>query len=166
MPRVQVIDAPRWQHQRFPLFPDFGEFALIMNRSIHVRRHAVLLAAALTSLSGCGPANGLNLARVSGKVMYKGEPVKNGTVFFMPDEAKGTVGPPAVGSITANGSYVMSTETAGDGVIVGHHKVGITGVEPAQVSSQVEYDPEKDPGGYMKAKSKAAAQAARGATKK
>ena len=48
----------------------------------------------------------------------------------MPDESKGTVGPPAVGSITSDGSYIMSTESAGDGVIVGHHKVGITGVEP------------------------------------
>jgi hypothetical protein len=131
-----------------------------------MRRHAVLLAAALASVSGCGAANGLNLAKVSGKVMYKGEPVKNGTVFFMPDEAKGTIGPPAVGSITSNGSYVMSTESAGDGVIVGHHKVGITGVEPAPVSSQAEYDPEEDPGGYMKAKSKAAAQARKGGSTK
>jgi hypothetical protein len=139
---------------------------VITNRSIDVRGRAVLLAAALTALSGCGPDNGLNLARVSGKVLYKGEPVTNGTVFFMPDESKGTVGPPAVGSLTSDGSYVLSTETAGDGVIVGHHKVGITGVEPVAVSSEVEYDPEKDPAGYMKAKAKTAARAARGAIKK
>ncbi len=132
-----------------------------MNRSIPVRLLAMSLAAALTAWSGCGPGHGLNLAKVSGKVMYKGQPVKNGTVFFMPDEAKGTVGPPAVGSITSDGSYVMSTDTAGDGVIVGHHKVGITGVEPVSASSQEEYDPEKDAGGYMKAKSKEAAQARR-----
>jgi hypothetical protein len=126
----------------------------------------VLLVAVLTTLSACGPGNGLNLAKVSGKVMYKGEPVKNGTVFFKPDEAKGTVGPAAVGSITSNGTYVMSTESAGDGAIVGHHKVGITGVEPVATSTVEEYDPEKDAGGYMKAKAKTAAQAARGITKK
>jgi len=126
----------------------------------------VLLVAVLTTLSACGPGNGLNLARVSGKVTYKGEPVKNGTVFFKPDESKGTVGPAAVGSITSNGTYVMSTESAGDGAIVGQHKVGITGVEPIATSTVEEYDPEKDAGGYMKAKSKTAAQAARGATKK
>src|SRR5262249_14601348 len=62
--------------------------------------------------------------------------------------------------------YVMSTETTGDGVIVGHHKVGITGVEPASDSGQAEPEPEKDPGGYMKAKSKAAAQARQGRNKK
>ena len=139
---------------------------MVTNRSIHVRGRALLLAAALITLSGCGPANGLNLAKVSGKVIYKGQPVKNGTVFFMPDESKGTIGPPAVGSITPDGSYVMSTESAGDGVIVGHHKVGITGVEPASVSNQEEHDPEKDAGGYMKAKSKEAAQARKGAGKK
>src|SRR5262249_42014233 len=116
--------------------------------------------------SGCGPGNGLSLGRVSGKVTYKGQPVKNGTVFFMPDESKGTVGPPALGSITSDGSYVMSTETSGDGVIVGSHKVGITGVEEAPVTAEAELDPEKSPGGYMKAKAKAAAQAARGATGK
>jgi hypothetical protein len=139
---------------------------VITNRSIHVRCHAVLLVAALTTLSACGPGNGLNLVKVSGKVMYKGQPVQNGTVFFMPDEAKGTVGPAAVGSITSNGTYIMSTESAGDGAIVGHHKVGITGVEPLDTSSAEELDPEKDAAGYMKAKAKTAAQAARGITKK
>lgn len=136
------------------------------NRSIDVRGRAVLLAAALTTLSGCGPGHGLNLAKVSGKVIYKGQPVKNGTVFFVPDEAKGTVGPPAVGSITSDGSYIMSTDSAGDGVIVGHHKVGITGIEPVSAAGQEEVDPEKDAGGYMKAKSKTARAGRGAATKK
>src|SRR5262245_26599406 len=122
-----------------------------MNRSIRTRGRAVLLAAAVAWVSGCGPSNGLNLVKVSGKVTYKGQPVQNGTVFFMPDEGKSTVGPGALGSITSNGSYVMSTESAGDGVIVGHHMVGITGVEPVAVAGSGEdYDPEKDAGGYMK----------------
>ena len=64
------------------------------------------------------------------------QPIKNGTVFFMPDEAKGTIGPPAVGSITADGSYIMSTESAGDGVIVGSHKIGITGLEEKPVEQR------------------------------
>ena len=42
----------------------------------------MLLAAAL---AGCGPGNGLTLGRVQGKVTYKGEPVKYGTVSFVPD---------------------------------------------------------------------------------
>ncbi len=132
------------------------------NRSIDARGRAIVLLAPF----GCGPGHGLNLAKVSGKVIYRGKPVTNGTVFFMPDESKGTVGPPAVGTITSDGSYVMSTDTAGDGVIVGHHKVGITGVEPLSGPGQEEVDPEEDAGGYMKAKSKEAALARRGAAKK
>jgi hypothetical protein len=126
-----------------------------------------LLAALLLTVAGCGPGNGLNLARVSGKVRFNGEPVRNGTVFFMPDESKGTVGPPAVGSITSDGSYILSTETAGDGVIVGYHRVGITGVEAAAAAGpEAALDPEKDAADYMKAKAKAAAQAARRIPKK
>jgi hypothetical protein len=135
-------------------------------RSIDVRCCALLLAAALLFEPGCGPGNGLNLARVSGKVTYKGEPVKKGTVFFMPDESKGTVGPPAVGALTSDGKYVLSTETAGDGVIVGQHKVGITGVEPLADSEVEEIDPVKDAADFMKAKAKAAQQAQRGGTRK
>ena len=138
-----------------------------MKRLVRLRRLALLSAATFVFGFGCSPGNGLNLAKVRGKVTYKGEPVKNGTVFFMPDESKGTVGPPAVGSITSDGSYIMSTESAGDGVIVGSHKIGITGLEEKPVSSgSAAATPESDPKGYMKAKAKDAAAARSGAVKK
>ena len=126
-------------------------------------RHLVLLSAATFVVGfGCSSDNGLNLAKVRGKVTYKGEPVKNGTVFFMPDDSKGTVGPPAVGTITANGTFIMSTESAGDGVIVGSHKIGITGVEEKPVGSgTAAATPESDAKGYMNAKAKDAAVARR-----
>jgi hypothetical protein len=116
-----------------------------------------LSAASLVAMAACSSGNGLDLARVRGRVTYKGQPIKNGTVFFMPDESKGTVGPAAVGSITSDGSYIMSTESAGDGVIVGAHKVGITGVEEGPTTEAQAPEPDKDPAGYMKAKAKAAA---------
>jgi hypothetical protein len=136
-----------------------------MKRLVLLRRLALLSTAAL--IFGCSSANGLNLAKVRGKVTYKGQPVKNGTVMFMPDDSKGTIGPPAVGTITSDGSFIMSTESAGDGVIVGSHKVGITGVEEKPVSSESDAPtPESDPQGYMKAKAKDAATARSGAVKK
>jgi hypothetical protein len=144
---------------------NLGAFSLTTNRSIPLYFSTVGFVAVLTALHGCGPGNGLNLAKVSGRVMYKGEPVKNGTVFFKPDESKNTIGPPAVGSITSDGSYILSTESAGDGVIVGHHKIGITGIEAVGTGGAEEVDPEKDAGGYMKAKSKTA-QAAKNASRK
>jgi len=135
-----------------------------MNYQNLVRCLAVLSTAAMPLLAGCSN-NGLNLAKVHGKVTYKGQPVKKGTVFFMPDDKKGTIGPPALGTITADGSYIMSTERAGDGAIVGSHLVGITGVDEKPLSNEPTATPEGDPEGYMKAKAKDAARAAAGPSK-
>jgi hypothetical protein len=61
----------------------------------------------------------------------------------------------------------MSTESAGDGVIVGSHKVGITGVEEKPISTgPAAPTPESDPKGYMKAKAKDAAAVRSGVPKK
>jgi hypothetical protein len=95
-------------------------------------RFLVLFAAStLAVFAGCGYDNGLSLARVQGRVTFKGEHVKKGTVFFFPDEGKGTVGPSAVGSLREDGTYVASTDYSGDGVIIGSHKIGLTGMEAA-----------------------------------
>ena len=137
-----------------------------MNRAV-VHPSFVFLSAATFVVYGCSPDNGLNLAKVRGKVTYKGVPVRNGTVFFMPDESKGTIGPPAVGSITSDGSFIMSTESAGDGVIVGSHKIGVTGVEEKPVGSGAAAPtPESDAKAYMNAKAKDAAAARSGAVKR
>jgi hypothetical protein len=138
-----------------------------MQRLVRLGYLALLSTVTLILGSGCWSDNGLNLARVHGKVTYKGQPVKNGTVMFMPDESKGTIGPAAVGTITSDGSYIMSTESAGDGVIVGSHKVGITGVEEKPVGSEAAAPtPESNPQGYMKAKAKDAEAARSLAVKK
>jgi hypothetical protein len=86
--------------------------------------------ALLGSLIGCGPDNGLNLARVRGKITYKGEPVGFGDILFYPDDTKGTVGPGASATLKSDGTYILSTEQPGDGVIVGFHKIAITGLDP------------------------------------
>ncbi|MFO0889519.1 MAG: hypothetical protein U0790_10315 [Isosphaeraceae bacterium] len=61
---------------------------------------------------------------------FRGEPVSEGDLIFSPDESKGTRGPAAMGAFEEDGSFTLSTETAGDGAIVGFHRVGITGVDP------------------------------------
>lgn len=131
---------------------------MFMKRPALIPCLALLAAVTFTPAVGCSN-NGLNLAKVRGKVTYKGQAVKNGTVFFMPDDSKGTIGPPAVGSISADGSYIMSTESSGDGVIVGAHKIGITGMEENPVGNAPAPTPEADAEGYMKAKAKDAARA-------
>src|SRR5262245_54011659 len=101
-----------------------------MKLSLLIKSLAILSVSAVPLVLGCSADNGLNLARVRGKVTFRGEPVKKGTVYFSPDESKGTVGPSGMGGVT-DGAYVASTDTAGDGVIVGTHKVGLAGVEAA-----------------------------------
>jgi len=121
-------------------------------------RWLVLLTTTTFFLLASCSDNGLQLAKIHGKVTYKGQPVQKGTVFFMPDEEKGTVGPSAMGGIAADGSYVLSTDESGDGAILGSHKVGITGFDPDPVSSGVATpDPESSPEGYMDAKAQASA---------
>ncbi len=86
------------------------------------------------AIAGCGADNGLTMGRVSGLVTYNGEPVELGEVLFLPDSEKGNSGVPSMGAIGKDGRYTMSTQDAGDGVIAGHHKVGIRALDPEPVS--------------------------------
>lgn len=111
-------------------------------------------AAALLAAGGCGPGNGLNLAKVRGKITVKGSPVTSGTVMFEPETPNA---PPAVGSIGADGSFVLSTEDAGDGAVVGPHRIAIVGLEEIAGGDQPSMpDPVKSPREFMAAKTKAA----------
>jgi hypothetical protein len=116
------------------------------------------------ALAGCGSGHGLSLGRVQGKVTYMGEPVKFGTVFFVPDVSKGTDGPSAMGIIKDDGTYILSTDSGGDGALVGHHKVGVVGLDPTPITKADAPplpNPEEAPLEFMKAKGKLAQQAGR-----
>src|SRR5262245_45440638 len=123
------------------------------------------LLAAAAALAGCSPGHGLTLGRVQGKVSYKGEPVKLGTVFFVPDASKGTDGPPAMATLKDDGTYILSTDSAGDGALVGHHKVGVVGLDPTPINKdQPVPAPEEAPQEYLKGKANLSRQAPRGKT--
>jgi hypothetical protein len=83
----------------------------------------VLLPSALLFGAGCGAA-GPKTAPVTGKVIYKGQPVPSGTVSFIP--ASGTA---ATGEIDADGSFRLTTFRDGDGAILGLHKVVIVAMQ-------------------------------------
>ena len=79
---------------------------------------------------GCGTAGGgarTALTPVKGKVSYKGQPVAKGRIKFEPDG----FGRSAFGSLQPDGSYVLTTEKEGDGVVAGHHRVTVveTGIK-------------------------------------
>jgi len=89
-----------------------------------------ILSAALCCLVcwGCGPAGSgkvPDLIPVKGKVTYKGKPLTKGTIKFEPEG----FGRPAVGHLQADGSYVLTTRSDGDGVVAGDHRVSIAGLE-------------------------------------
>jgi hypothetical protein len=87
-------------------------------------RQFLCFLALLAALNGCSRRQGLETAPVSGKVTYRGKPLPNGTVMFVPGE-----GPAATGEIRPDGSYTLGTYTATDGAVLGNHKVSITALQ-------------------------------------
>lgn len=92
---------------------------------------------------GCGRGDYPEMARVTGTVTYKGKPVPNMMVNFMPPDGR-----PSWGKTDAEGKYEMVYDSDYKGVKMGHHKVYIT--PPASTID----------GGTSKASKKALAAAA------
>jgi hypothetical protein len=73
---------------------------------------------------GCAPAGSgtlPSLIPVKGKVTYKGQPVTKGLVKFVPEG----YGREARGELKSDGTFVLSTNKEGDGVVAGAHRVSI-----------------------------------------
>lgn len=89
-------------------------------------RSTLVAAMGLILVSGCGDNTGL--ARrypVSGKVTYKGQPLENGRISFIPSTAEGTA---AAGQVE-NGQYTLTTLAPNDGAIPGKYKVTVAAQE-------------------------------------
>lgn len=85
------------------------------------RLFVTLTSMAVLSL-GCGDDGGLaKRYPVSGKVTYKGEPIKKASINFIPNDPEGH---PAGGKIE-NGEFVLTTLNSDDGAIPGKYKVTI-----------------------------------------
>lgn len=72
---------------------------------------------------GCN--RGPEMAPVSGKVTYKGQPLKHGNILFQP-----SIGPPAKGEIGPDGTFSLSTFKTNDGAVIGKHRVQVICVDP------------------------------------
>jgi len=86
------------------------------NRLVMVSR--ILVCVLLLFLSGCG--GGRELAPVTGKVLYQGEPLKFGSVMLQPIS-----GQPATAIIQSDGTFEVKTFGEGLGAVVGRNKVRI-----------------------------------------
>jgi hypothetical protein len=109
------------------------------------RRIAALVTLpVLFAFAGCGKGDYPDMARVTGTVTYKGKPVPNMMVNFMPTEGR-----PSWGKTDASGKFEMIYDSDYKGVKMGHHKVYFT--PPANTTID---------GGRSDASKKAIAQAA------
>lgn len=81
--------------------------------------------------AGCGSGRP-ETVKVTGTVTLDGTPVEGATVaFFHPD-----AGQPARGVTDASGTFTLTTFEAGDGAILGQHKVAVSKIdESAQAPS-------------------------------
>jgi len=89
---------------------------------------AVFCAASILFVPGCN-RGGEGLAVVKGKVTYRGKPVPNGTINFLPADGNK---PSATGEIQSDGSYALRTIQAsgtGDGAVIGKHTVVIVAMQ-------------------------------------
>jgi hypothetical protein len=90
-------------------------------RSRAFRVAALVTLPVLFTVVGCGKGDYPEMAKVSGTVTYKGKPVPNMMVNFMP-----TAGRPSWGKTDGTGRYEMIYDEDYKGVKMGHHKVYIT----------------------------------------
>lgn len=71
---------------------------------------------------GCGSGD---MVPVEGVVTLDGQPLEGAAVSFVPDQK----GRPAQGETDAAGKFTLSTAAAGDGVVPGKYKVGVSKME-------------------------------------
>ena len=87
-------------------------------------RRAVLVAmaigVAILPFSG-GCKRNPRVVPVKGKVLYNGQPLPFGSVMFQPDR-----GQAAVGDLTADGTFMLSSYGPNDGAVPGRHSVSVS----------------------------------------
>ncbi|HEV3078833.1 MAG TPA: hypothetical protein VGY66_03615 [Gemmataceae bacterium] len=90
-----------------------------------------LLLLAFFATSGCRKGE-QRLAPVHGTIYYRQQPLKGGTIVFIPDADKGGKGPMARAEIKPDGTYTLTTGPD-NGCVPGWHRLTIRGSDqPSQ----------------------------------
>ena len=85
----------------------------------------LLIAPVLAAIVGCGEGAGAGKYQVSGRVTFKGQPLPEGEILFMPDTSAGNEGPASIVYVK-DGKY--STQP-GKGLVGGAYKFEVEGFE-------------------------------------
>jgi len=86
-------------------------------------RHGWLVALLLLFLAGCRQAPPQHTL-VTGKVAYRGTPLRSGLIVFTPHATRGHSGEMAMGTISYDGSYTLQTGDK-DGAVPGWYRVTV-----------------------------------------
>jgi hypothetical protein len=92
--------------------------------AMHFRGRLKALLLLLGIVGGCSQND--SLATVEGIVRLEGQPLRTGTVRFVP-----TAGRAATGQIQSDGTFKLGTFGESDGAVTGIHKVAIIAYETA-----------------------------------
>lgn len=111
-----------------------------MRRATHARNCIVVALVMLANSPGClievadDPDRHLS---ITGKVTYRGEPVKKGMISFLPVDP---ANPSATGAIADGEIKDVFTRTPGDGIRSGKYKIAITTFDEAFLKSVAKRD--------------------------
>src|SRR4051794_7847652 len=94
-----------------------------MTRPITVARRllATLAVSGVLVLIGCSDDGLARRYPVSGKVTFKGQPLKTGRISFVPEAPDGR----GAGAEIVDGAYTLTTQEPGDGAFPGKYKVSV-----------------------------------------
>lgn len=94
---------------------------------------------------GCRDEGAISFAKVSGTIMFCGEPLANAKVMFVPVAAtagNGLTNPISFGETDEHGQYSLSMPGGVTGAVVGSHRVMVSKIESE--FPETNSDPEKD----------------------
>jgi hypothetical protein len=104
-----------------------------------IARTGLLLGVVFTA--GCQEGE-RELVPVSGTVHYQGQPLKGGTIVFVPDLERGGSGPTASAVIEPDGTYKLHTGER-EGAVMGWHRVTVAGSDAVRDFPRRYMDPEQ-----------------------
>jgi hypothetical protein len=95
-------------------------------RSTSWLTHRWPIILALLTVAGCSRGPGYQLAEVKGTVKYKGKPIADVQVEFLPepkDKTVTAVGPRSSGVTDKEGRFTLITDDQQPGAVIGSHRV-------------------------------------------
>ncbi len=86
---------------------------------VRISSHATGFFCIVAMLLACSCSTQRPAAPARGRITFNGEPLRLGSVLFVPTEP----GPTAQANLTSEGEFVLTTYEPGDGAVIGKHRI-------------------------------------------